>query len=136
MQLPITQAICGMPAALIVAWFAVRPIVRLRDQAQRMLHADDASIEQWPDGSGEIAAMSQALASYESIAKETTFSPVNDSDLAHELSEREPGVVWITKQALWPKVQARIVELGYRPVAQGTPYYGRVIFRVVPVNSG
>ena len=60
------------------------------------------------------------------------FNPVNDSDLAHELSEREPGVVWITKQALWPKVQARIVELGYRPVAQGTPYYGRVIFRVVP----
>ncbi|MFO1474647.1 MAG: hypothetical protein U1F20_09110 [Lysobacterales bacterium] len=31
------------------------------------------------------------------------FNPVNDSDLAHELAEREPGVVWITKQALWPK---------------------------------
>jgi len=33
------------------------------------------------DGESQIAAMSQALASYESIAKETTFSPVNDSDL-------------------------------------------------------
>lgn len=32
-------------------------------------------------GENQIAAMSQALATYESIAKETTFSPVADSDL-------------------------------------------------------
>ncbi|TAJ83509.1 type VI secretion system membrane subunit TssM [Reyranella sp.] len=32
-------------------------------------------------GERQIAVMAQALASYESIAKETTFSPVNDSDL-------------------------------------------------------
>ena len=60
------------------------------------------------------------------------IDPVNDNDVAHALSRREADAVWIVKQASWPRAQARIVELGYRPVAQGTPYYGRVIFRVVP----
>ena len=64
------------------------------------------------------------------------FNPVNDADLAQELSEREPNIVWITKQAMWPEVQARIAALGYRPVVQGTPYYGRVIFRIVPAAGG
>jgi 4-amino-4-deoxy-L-arabinose transferase-like glycosyltransferase len=64
------------------------------------------------------------------------IDPVNDSDLAQELSEHESGVVWITKREKWPKVQARIAELGYRPVVQGKPYYGRVIFRIVPAGGG
>jgi 4-amino-4-deoxy-L-arabinose transferase-like glycosyltransferase len=61
---------------------------------------------------------------------------VNDSDIAQELAEREPGLVWITKQENWPRVRARILALGYRPVVQGTPYYGRVIFRVLPAAGG
>ena len=63
------------------------------------------------------------------------FNPVDDSDLAQELSEHEPGVVWITKQKQWPEVQARIVALGYEPIVQGTPYYGRTIFRIVPASA-
>jgi len=64
------------------------------------------------------------------------IDPVNDADLARKLSQHHPGAIWITKQASWPKTQARIAELGYRPVVQGTPYYGRVIFRVVPADGG
>jgi diguanylate cyclase (GGDEF)-like protein/PAS domain S-box-containing protein len=54
----------GMLAALLagtVAWAAMRPIARLRDRAQRMLAAGDASTEGWPEGSGEIGEMSQAF---------------------------------------------------------------------------
>lgn len=58
------------------------------------------------------------------------IDPVDDSDIARELSEHRPDAIWITKQAQWPGVQARIVALGYRPLVQGTPYYGRVIFLV------
>jgi diguanylate cyclase (GGDEF)-like protein len=53
-----------MLAALLaggVAWAAVRPIARLRDRAQRMLEAEDASTEGWPHGAGEIGEMSQAF---------------------------------------------------------------------------
>ena len=64
------------------------------------------------------------------------INPTHDSDIAYELSEKEPNTVWITKQAQWPRVQARIAELGYQAQAQGTPYRGRVIFRVVPANGG
>ena len=53
-------ALAGLLAGL-VAWATVRPIARLRDRAQRMLQADDAPAERWPDGSGEIGAMSQAF---------------------------------------------------------------------------
>jgi hypothetical protein len=33
-------------------------------------------------------------------------------------------------------VQARFAALGYRAVAQGTPYRGRVLFRVVTASGG
>ncbi len=60
------------------------------------------------------------------------FNPTNDEDLATELSEveREPGAVWICKQDRWPEIQAQIAARGYRAVAMGTPYRGRVIFQV------
>ena len=64
------------------------------------------------------------------------INPTHDSDIAYELSEKEPNTVWITKQVHWPRVQARIAGLGYRTLVQGTPYHGRVIFRVVPANDG
>jgi diguanylate cyclase len=54
----------GLVAALLagaVAWAAARPIALLRDRAQRMLAAGDASTEGWPQGAGEIGEMSQAF---------------------------------------------------------------------------
>lgn len=58
------------------------------------------------------------------------FNPVDDTDVAHALATPDPDALWITKQAQWPKVRARFAALGYRAVAQGAPYYGRVLFRV------
>ena len=60
------------------------------------------------------------------------FNPENDADVAHVLAKADPNALWVTKQGNWPKVQARFAALGYRPVPQGTPYQGRVLFRVVP----
>ena len=34
------------------------------------------------------------------------------------------------------RLQARFAALGYQAQAQGTPFHGRVIFRVVPANDG
>lgn len=63
------------------------------------------------------------------------YDPVYDEPLAVELAEREPHVVWITKQALWPQVRAQIARNGYRAIPLGTPYRERVLFRVVPVPA-
>ena len=62
------------------------------------------------------------------------FNPVNDSDLARELAEHEPHVVWVCKQARWEELRGRIQALGYRAVARGTPYRGRIIFQVEPAR--
>ncbi|KAF1721400.1 hypothetical protein CSC76_16510 [Pseudoxanthomonas mexicana] len=58
-----------------------------------------------------------------------------DQDLRGELTEREPGVVWIAKRERWDELQARIVALGYRTQALGPDYHGRVIFRVRPSDG-
>jgi 4-amino-4-deoxy-L-arabinose transferase-like glycosyltransferase len=63
---------------------------------------------------------------------ETPFNPEFDETLAQELAEHEADAVWICKQALWPELQRRIAAQGYRVEALGTPYQGRVIFRVTP----
>lgn len=42
-----------------------------------------------------------------------------DQDLRSELTEREPGVVWIAKRERWDELQARIAALGYRTQAVG-----------------
>ena len=60
------------------------------------------------------------------------FNPVYDASLAQELRKHEPDTVWICKQALWPQLQPRLAAQGYRAQALGTPYQGRVIFRVQP----
>ncbi len=60
------------------------------------------------------------------------FNPVNDSDLAQELSEHEPGVVWICKQTQWLALRERIAAQHYRATALGAPYQQRIIFRVDP----
>ncbi len=60
------------------------------------------------------------------------YGPEYDRDVATELAEdHDPDALWLTKQAHYPEVQARLSELGYRAIPQGTPYYGRVLFRVV-----
>jgi 4-amino-4-deoxy-L-arabinose transferase-like glycosyltransferase len=64
------------------------------------------------------------------------FNPVDDTDVAHALAKPDADALWITKQGNWPKVQARFAALGYRAVAQGTPYRGRVLFRVVTASGG
>jgi len=63
---------------------------------------------------------------------QSRFNPYFDETLASELGKHEPNALWICKQEFWPTVQARIAALGYRAVAQGTPYQRRIIFRVAP----
>ena len=63
------------------------------------------------------------------------FNPSYDEPLAVELDEHEDGVVWICKQADWPRVRSRIDASGYRAVALGTPYQQRVMFRVEPSRA-
>lgn len=58
------------------------------------------------------------------------FNPPYDEPLATELAEHEPHVVWICKAGRWPALRARIAALGYQASALGTPYQGRVMFRV------
>lgn len=66
---------------------------------------------------------------------EPAFNPDFDETLAQELAEREPGVVWVCKQAHWPELRARIEALGWRATPLGTPYRQRVLFRAVPNAS-
>ncbi len=61
---------------------------------------------------------------------EPPFNPEYDEPLAVELAEHEPGVVWICKEDYWRRLKARIDTSGYRATALGTPYQGRVMFRV------
>jgi 4-amino-4-deoxy-L-arabinose transferase-like glycosyltransferase len=60
----------------------------------------------------------------------TAFNPIFDETLEQELAEHEPAAVWICKQPLWPQLRRRIAAQGYRVEALGTPYQGRVIFKV------
>ena len=62
---------------------------------------------------------------------ESRYGPSYDEDVADELSDDyDPGAIWFTKQPHFPAVQARLRELGYVAVPQGTPYQGRILFRV------
>lgn len=60
------------------------------------------------------------------------FNPAYDEDLARELAEREPNVVWHTPLKHLPAVRARVEALGYRIEPLGAPYRDRAIFRIVP----
>jgi 4-amino-4-deoxy-L-arabinose transferase-like glycosyltransferase len=62
---------------------------------------------------------------------EPRFGPSYDEDVADELGDDyDPHAIWFTKQPHFPAVQARLRELGYEAIPQGTPYQGRTIFRV------
>ncbi len=61
------------------------------------------------------------------------FSPEYDNDIASLLAHGgDPAAVWVCKQARFAEVQARLAALGWRTEALGTPFEGRVIFRVLP----
>jgi 4-amino-4-deoxy-L-arabinose transferase-like glycosyltransferase len=60
------------------------------------------------------------------------FNPEYDETVAKELSEHEPGTVWICKQSRWPELQARFAASGFVATALGTPYQERVIFKIEP----
>lgn len=63
------------------------------------------------------------------------INPVYDEDLARELAEREPDVVWLTPVQRFPVVRARVEALGYRVQPLGAPYRERVIFRIQPAPA-
>ena len=64
------------------------------------------------------------------------FSPEYDADVSDELGDAyDPGAIWFTKQDNFAKVDAHLRALGYAPAVQGTPYQGRVIFRVRPLGD-
>ena len=63
------------------------------------------------------------------------FNPEFDESLAVELAESavEKDVVFVAKARLWPTLQQRIVQQGYRAIPLGTPFHGRIIFEVEPL---
>ncbi|HWS78983.1 MAG TPA: glycosyltransferase, partial [Thermomonas sp.] len=63
---------------------------------------------------------------------EPRINPDYDEDLARELAEREPDVVWLTRVERFAEARARIEALGYRVEVLGAPYSGRMIFRILP----
>ncbi|MBB5209252.1 glycosyltransferase family 39 protein [Chiayiivirga flava] len=63
---------------------------------------------------------------------QSRFNPRFDEDLALELSEEDPGAIWIARQERWDDIRQRIAARGYRAVARGTPFQGRVVFDVEP----
>jgi hypothetical protein len=67
---------------------------------------------------------------------EPPFGPEYDEDVADELDDDyDPHAIWFTKQDHFDAVQARLAELGYVGVPQGTPYQGRTLFRVRRSND-
>ena len=59
------------------------------------------------------------------------FNPEYDESIADELrDDDDPGALWITKLEHWPAVRAAILREHAVVRVQGTPYQGRVLFRV------
>ena len=65
--------------------------------------------------------------------EQPAYNPEYDESLAIELAEAatETGIVYVTKQKLWPAVNRRVLAHGFRAQLRGTPFHGRVIFVVV-----
>jgi hypothetical protein len=51
-----------------------------------------------------------------------------DHDFVGELSEGEPGLVYVTKDAHYPAVERAARAAGYRIKRRGSPFHGRVFF--------
>ncbi|KAF1712394.1 glycosyltransferase [Pseudoxanthomonas kalamensis DSM 18571] len=102
--------------------FVVREVVFVDDMARYGLHL-------------ELGTEIERIYPHPLPRPQPRFNPGFDADLAQELAEREPDVLWICKQALWPSLQARIAELGYHAQVLGEPYEGRVMFVVTPAST-
>jgi 4-amino-4-deoxy-L-arabinose transferase-like glycosyltransferase len=64
------------------------------------------------------------------------FSPEYDADITGELGDDyDPNAIWFTKQDSFARVSAHLRALGFVAVVQGTPYQGRVVFRVRRVGG-
>jgi 4-amino-4-deoxy-L-arabinose transferase-like glycosyltransferase len=98
----------------------VREVVFVEDMARYGLHLHlDAEIEKI-----ELDPAPRAR-----------FNPRYDETLAEELAENEPHTLWVAKQPRWPELQTRIAAQGYRAQLLGTPYQGRVVFRIAPASE-
>lgn len=102
----------------------------IRDRARGPIHEVNAINDLPRYGLNlELGAQVERI-SVQPIADAPRFNPDFDEDLAFELSESEPGVIWMTPLAQLPAVRQRIEALGYRIQPLGTPYRDRVIFRI------
>jgi 4-amino-4-deoxy-L-arabinose transferase-like glycosyltransferase len=64
------------------------------------------------------------------------FNPEYDGNVTGQLGAHfDPDALWITKQDSFAQVSARLQALGYKAMTQGTPYEGRVLFRVTRVAA-
>lgn len=72
------------------------------------------------------------------LAPQARFNPSYDESLWDELKETglEEGLVYVTKQDLWPEVERVVREHGFEVRALGEPYQGRMIFEVTHPPSG
>lgn len=70
--------------------------------------------------------------------EQPAYNPEYDESLAIELAEAatETGVVYVTRQKLWPAVNRRVIAHGFRAQPRGTPFHGRVIFVVATGAPG
>lgn len=64
--------------------------------------------------------------------EQSRFNPRFDGDLAMELAEEVAGAIYVAKEDRWAEIRDRIAALGYRAVALGTPFQGRILFDVKP----
>jgi 4-amino-4-deoxy-L-arabinose transferase-like glycosyltransferase len=62
------------------------------------------------------------------------FNPAYDESLAVELAEHEADALWVCKENRWPTIRARIEAQGFVATPLGTPYQGRILFRVTPAR--
>jgi hypothetical protein len=64
--------------------------------------------------------------------RQPKYGPEYDEDVCDELGDDyDPDAIWFTKQDHFPVVAARLHDLGYVAIPQGTAYEGRTLFRVV-----
>lgn len=70
------------------------------------------------------------------VLPQPRFNPEYDGNVVDQLGAHfDPDALWITKQDNFALVDARLRALGYAARAQGTPYQGRVLFRVARVDT-
>ena len=63
--------------------------------------------------------------------RESRFNPEYDESIADELGDDfDPHTLWITKEQHWPAVRDALAAHGVAALPQGSPYEGRILFRI------